>query len=96
MFDDHLTDGQDITLFTPVSDEEADLLERGVALAGQLFWVDSLQRDEAQDDAVWVAMTIRRRLVAAFERPSSETLGYREFELPAHVPASHAVRRLSS
>ena len=54
-----MADGDDLRLFTPVSEEEASLLDRGVALADRLFWVDCPQLDEAQDDAVWVGMTRR-------------------------------------
>jgi hypothetical protein len=78
-------------LFTPVSCEDACLLERGVKLAGPLAWVDRLVPEEADEEAIWVVVAIPDEEVAAFEQSGGPWLGYREFELPADLPARFPV-----
>ena len=69
-----------VRLFTPVSAEEADRLERGVPLDGPLYWSDQPVPEEATDDAIWMVMTIPYEdLADANEQPVHPGLGYREF-----------------
>lgn len=80
-------------LFTPVSSEEASLLEGGVALSGPLYWVDRPVPGEADEDAVWVVTVIPDEEIAPFEQDSR--MEYREYVLPAILPARYLVKRLS-
>ena len=82
-------------LFTPVSAEEADQLERDVPLDGPVYWTDRPVPEEATDDAIWMVMTIPSEdLAGAKEQPVHPGLGYREFELPPGIPAMFPVERL--
>jgi len=84
-----------VRLFTPVSAEEADRLERGMPLDGPLYWTDQPVREEAGDDAIWMVMTIPYEdLADANEQPVHPGLGYREFELPPALSAVFPVERL--
>jgi hypothetical protein len=86
-----------VRLFTPVSAEEADRLERGVPLDGPLYWTDQPVPEEAADDAIWMVMTIPYEdLADANEQPVHPGLGYREFELPPALSAVFPVERLGS
>jgi hypothetical protein len=86
---------QFVRLFTPVSSEDASLLERGVTLTGPLYWVDRLVLEEADEDAIWVVLAVPDEEVAAFEQSGSPLLGYREFELPPELPARFPVNRVA-
>lgn len=79
-------------LFTPVSSEEASLLEGGAALRGPLYWVDRPVPEEADEDAVWVVSVIPDEEIAPFEQDSR--MEYREFVLPAVLLARYPVKRL--
>jgi hypothetical protein len=84
-----------LRLFTPVSAEEADRLERGVPLDGPLYWTDQPVPEEAADDAIWMVMTIPYEdLADAKKQPVHPGLGYREFELPPALSAVLPVERL--
>lgn len=84
-----------VRLFTPVSAEEADRLERGVPLDGPVYWTDRPIPEETTDDAIWMVMTIPSEDPAgAKEQPVHLGLGYREFELPPGIPAMFPVERL--
>lgn len=84
-----------VHLFTPVSAEEADRLERGVPLDGPLYWTDRPVPEEATDDVIWMVMTIPYEdLADANEQPVHPGLGYREFELLPGLPAMFPVERL--
>jgi hypothetical protein len=79
-------------LFTPVSSEEASLLEGGVALSSPLYWVDRQVPEEADEDAIWVVSVIPDEEIAPFEQDSR--MGYREFVLPPVLPSRYPVKRV--
>lgn len=81
-------------LFTPVSSEDATLLERGAALSGPLYWIDRLVSAEAEEDAIWVVLAVPDEEVAAFEQSANPLQAYREFELPPELPARFSVNRV--
>ncbi len=84
-----------VRLFTPVSAEEADRLERGVPLDGPLYWTDRPVPEETDADAIWIVLTIPYEdLAGANEQSVHPGLGYREFELPPGLPAMFPVERL--
>jgi hypothetical protein len=84
---------QVVRLFTPVSPEEARLLESGVALNGPLYWVDRQVPEEADEDAVWVVAVIPDKEIAPFEQADPQQ-GYREFILPPPIPTKYPVKRV--
>jgi hypothetical protein len=63
-----------VRLFTPVSPEEADQLERGVPLDGPLYWTDRPVPEEATEGATWMVLTIPyQELPEAVEKPGLDT-----------------------
>ena len=84
---------QVMRLFTPVSPEEARLLEGGVALNGPLYWVDRQLPEEAAEDAVWVVAEIPDKEIAPFEQADPQQ-GYREFILSPSIPTRYHVKRV--
>ena len=86
-----------VRLFTPVSQEEADALERGVPLRHPLYWMTRLEPEEATEDAIWVVLTIPDEELATdgvIEQPVNPGLGYREWKLPPGLPAGFPVKRI--
>jgi hypothetical protein len=80
-------------LFTPMSETEADLAERGM-LRDDLVWVDNPKPERGSDDAVWVSIEMPDVRMARFEKDSDPRLGYREFRIPARITNLHQAHRV--
>jgi hypothetical protein len=91
----HARNLRTVKLYTPLSYEEATKAERGEHVGENLFWLDRPNREEADDDAIWVEIEISPSEAAPFERPFHSELGYREFELPAAVARRHRAKRIT-
>lgn len=79
-------------LFTPLSADDAPLAISGEGLPdADLWWVDQPQPQEADPDAVWVAIDVPEQAVTEYEHQVPRELGYREFVLPSSLIDRHPV-----
>jgi hypothetical protein len=84
-----------VRLFAPLSADDARAAERGERLAArEIHFADRAVMDEAEEDAVWVALEFEESDLRRFERPAAEELGYREFALPSEVVMRGGARRV--